>query len=165
MAAVTICSYFGPWENKACHCFHCFPFYLLWSDETSCLDLSFLMLNFKPAFSFSSSLSLRGSLVPLCLLPEGWCHLHNYFSLQSWFQLVLHPVQDFSWYTACKLNKQGDNIQPWHTPFPGVHLEDSKSKRWSKFTEFTFLFKSSSSICSYISQKKAYIMLSSFTDI
>ena len=19
---------------------------------------------------------------------------------------------------ACKLNKQGDNIQPWHTPFP-----------------------------------------------
>ena len=21
-------------------------------------------------------------------------------------------------YSACKLNKQGDNIQPWHTPFP-----------------------------------------------
>ena len=21
-------------------------------------------------------------------------------------------------YSACKLNKQDDNIQPWHTPFP-----------------------------------------------
>ena len=21
-------------------------------------------------------------------------------------------------YSACKLNKQGDNIQPWSTPFP-----------------------------------------------
>ena len=24
MAAVTICSDFGPQENKVCHCFHCF---------------------------------------------------------------------------------------------------------------------------------------------
>ena len=28
MAAVTICSDFGAQENKACHCFHCFPIYL-----------------------------------------------------------------------------------------------------------------------------------------
>ena len=27
MAAVTICSDFGAQENKACHCFHCFPIY------------------------------------------------------------------------------------------------------------------------------------------
>ena len=27
-AAVTICSDFGPQENKVCHCFHCFPIYL-----------------------------------------------------------------------------------------------------------------------------------------
>ena len=25
-----------------CHCFHCFPIYLLWSDGTRCHDLSFL---------------------------------------------------------------------------------------------------------------------------
>ena len=25
MAAVTICSDFGAPQNKACHCFHCFP--------------------------------------------------------------------------------------------------------------------------------------------
>ena len=35
--------------------------------------------------------SSRSSLVPLCFLPLGWCHLHIwdywYFSQQSWFQL------------------------------------------------------------------------------
>ena len=29
-------------ENKVCHCFHCFPIYLPWSDGTRCPDLSFL---------------------------------------------------------------------------------------------------------------------------
>jgi len=28
MAAVTVCSDFGAQENKICHCFHFFPFYL-----------------------------------------------------------------------------------------------------------------------------------------
>ena len=35
MAAVTICSDFGALKNKVCHCFHCFPIYLPWSDGTS----------------------------------------------------------------------------------------------------------------------------------
>ena len=51
MAAVTICSDFGAQKNKVCHCFHCFPIYLLWSDGTRCHDLSFWKLSFKPAFS------------------------------------------------------------------------------------------------------------------
>ena len=42
MAAVTICSDFGARENKVCHCFHCFPIYLPWSDGTRCHDLRFL---------------------------------------------------------------------------------------------------------------------------
>ena len=29
---ITICSDFGAQENNACHCFHCFPIYLPWSD-------------------------------------------------------------------------------------------------------------------------------------
>ena len=29
MAAVSICSDFGALQNKACHCFHCLPIYLL----------------------------------------------------------------------------------------------------------------------------------------
>ena len=42
MAAVTICSDFGAQQNKVSHCFHCFPIYLPWGDETGCHDLSFL---------------------------------------------------------------------------------------------------------------------------
>ena len=46
MAAVTICSDFGALNNKACHCFHCFPIYLPWSVGTRCHDLSFLNVEF-----------------------------------------------------------------------------------------------------------------------
>ena len=34
MAAVTTCSDFGAPRNKVCHCFHCFPICLPWSDGT-----------------------------------------------------------------------------------------------------------------------------------
>ena len=57
-------------QNKVCHCFHCFPIYLPWSDGTRCHDaLVSWMLNFKPAFSISSFMSLRGSSIPLLFLP------------------------------------------------------------------------------------------------
>ena len=46
MAAVTICRDFGAQENKICHCFYFFPFYLPWSDETVCHDLSFFNVEF-----------------------------------------------------------------------------------------------------------------------
>ena len=45
-AAVAICSDFGAQENKVCHCFHCFPIYLPWSDGTRCHDLHFLNVEF-----------------------------------------------------------------------------------------------------------------------
>ena len=32
-------------KNKVCHCFHCFPIYLPWSDGTGCHDLSFLQFS------------------------------------------------------------------------------------------------------------------------
>ena len=51
MAAVTICSDFGaPPQNKVCHCFHCFPIYLQWSEGTRCHDLSFLNVDFQASF-------------------------------------------------------------------------------------------------------------------
>ena len=63
----------------------------------------FWMLSFQPAFSLSSSPSLRGSLVPLHYLPLKWYHLHVwgcwYFSQHSWFQLVIHLAQHFALYT------------------------------------------------------------------
>ena len=45
MAVVSICSDFGMQENKVCHCFHCFPIYLPWSDVTGYHDLHFLNEN------------------------------------------------------------------------------------------------------------------------
>ena len=37
---------FGTQENKVCHCFHFFPFYLPWSDGTGYHDLHFLTVEF-----------------------------------------------------------------------------------------------------------------------
>ena len=82
--------------------------------------LVFWMLSFKPAFSLSSFTfikSLSSSSAFCCKGGVIWGYW--YFSWKSWFQLVLHPAWHFTWMlSACKLNKQGDNIQPWCTPFP-----------------------------------------------
>ena len=51
MAAVTICSDFGAQENKVCHCFHCFPIYLPWSNGSRCQDLCFLNAEFQASIS------------------------------------------------------------------------------------------------------------------
>ena len=53
MASVTIHSDFGAQENKICHCFHFFPFYLPWSGGTGAMILVFWILNFKATFSLS----------------------------------------------------------------------------------------------------------------
>ena len=51
VAAVTVHRDFGAQEKKVCHCFHCFPTYLSWSDRTGCHDLSFLNAEFLPFIS------------------------------------------------------------------------------------------------------------------
>ena len=64
--------------------------------------LVFWMLSLSQLFHSPLSLS-RGSLVPLCFLPLKWYLLHIwscwYISRQSWFQLVSHPAQHFTWCT------------------------------------------------------------------
>ena len=66
MATVNICGDFGAQENKVCHCFHSFPIYLPWSDETGCHDLSWIS---SQLFHSPLSLLSRGSLALLCFLP------------------------------------------------------------------------------------------------
>ena len=121
MAEVTVCSDFGAQENKICHSFHFFPFYLWWSDGTDAMVLMFLNVEFQDSFFiFPLFLSSRASSVPLHFWPLLWYHLHIwgcwYFSQWSWLLLVIHSAHMM--YSAHKLNKQGDNIQPCHTPFP-----------------------------------------------
>ena len=108
MASVTTCSDFGAQENKVCHCFHCFPIYLPWSDWTGCHDLRFL--NVKSVFSLSSftfTFFLR-------LLPLGWYHLLLAILIPA---CASSSLAFLMMYPAYKLNKQGDNIKPWRTPF------------------------------------------------
>ena len=122
MVAVTIWSDFGAIENKFCHCFYCFPICLLWSDGTGCHDLSFLNVEFRANFFtllfhfhhrlFSSSLYairvvssayLRLLIFLLAILIPGCASSSPAFHMM---------------YSAYKLNKQGYNIQPWHTLVP-----------------------------------------------
>ena len=88
MDAVTLQSDLRAQENKVCHCFHCFPIYLPWSDGTGWHDHSFFECwILSQLFHSPLSPSSRGSLVPLHILPLRWCHLHIwghwYFSQQS----------------------------------------------------------------------------------
>ena len=115
MAAVTICSDCGVQESKICHCFHFFPFYLLWSDGTGCHDLSFWMLSFKAVFSLAS-LTLIKRLFSSSLLSAIRVVSSVYLRLLIFLLAILIPACDSSslalcmMYSAQKLNKQGDNI-------------------------------------------------------
>ena len=122
MAAVTICSDFGaPKKNKVWHCFHCFPIYFPWSDGTGCHDLRFLNVELKATFSLSSfikRLFSSSSLSAMRVVSSA------YLRLLIFLPAILIPACASSSpaflriYSAYKLNKQGDNIQPWCTPFP-----------------------------------------------
>ena len=122
MAGFTICRDFGVQENKVCHCFHCFPIYLPWRDRTQCHDLSFWMLSFMPIFPlssftfikwlFNSSLLSAISVVSSAYLRSLIFLLANLILACASSSPSFHMM-----YSAYKLNKQGDIMQPWHTPF------------------------------------------------
>ena len=123
MAAVTICSDFGARENKISHCFHGFPIYFPWSDGTGCHDLCFLNVEFSanfllPLFHFHQRLFSSSSLSAIKVVSSA--NLRLFIFLMA----ILIPACASSslafcmMYSAYILNKQGDNIQPWHTPFP-----------------------------------------------
>ena len=122
MAAVTICSDFGTQENKVCHRFHCLPIYLPWSDGTRCRDFCFKILSLKSAFSLFSFTFIKG-LFGSSLLSAMRVVSSAYLRLLIFLSAILIPACASSsltfhmMYSTCKLNKQGDSIHPWRTPF------------------------------------------------
>ena len=80
------------------------------------------MLSFKPVFSLSSLTFIKrlfsSSLYAIRVVSSA------YLRLLIFLPAILIPACASSslafhmMYSACKLNKQGDNIQPWCTPFP-----------------------------------------------
>ena len=123
MAAVTIFSDFGAHKNKVWYCFHCLPIYLPWSDGTGCHDLYFLNVEFQANFLHSSFTFIK-RLFSSTLLSVIRVVSSAYLRLLIFLPEILIPACASSnpaflmMYSVHKLNKQGDNIQPWHTPFP-----------------------------------------------
>ena len=84
--------------------------------------LVFWMLNFKPTFSLSSFTFIKelfsSSLSVIRVVSSA------YLRLLIFLPAVLTPACASSspaflmMYSAYKINKQRDNIQPWHIPFP-----------------------------------------------
>ena len=85
--------------------------------------LVFWMLNFKPTFSLSYFTFIK-SLFSSSLLSAMRVVSSAYLRLLIFLPEVLIPACASSsrafcmMYSAYKLNKQDDNIQPWCTPFP-----------------------------------------------
>ena len=80
----------------------------------------FWMLTFKPGFSFSTFTFIK-RLFGYSVLPALRVVLSAYLRLLIFLPAVLIPACDSSspvfcmMYSAYKLNKQGDNMQPWCT--------------------------------------------------
>ena len=96
-------------KKTVCHCSHCFPTYLPWSDGTDVMTLDFWILSFKPTFSFSSFTFIKmlfsSSSLSCIFLPE----------IAIFLPAILIPVcasssPAFCMMSSCKFNKQGDNI-------------------------------------------------------
>ena len=97
-----------------------------WTDWTKLMGLDakilvFWKLSFKPAFSLSFTFIKRlfSSLLSAIILVSS-----AYLRLLILHSATLIPACNSSHLAFCmmypvyKLNKQGNNIQPWHTPFP-----------------------------------------------
>ena len=121
MFAVPICSDFRGLQNKDCHSFHCFPIGFPWMGPDAIISV-FWMLNFTPTVSLSSFTFIT-RLFSYSFLSAIKVVSYAYLRLLLFPPTILIPPCASSSpafimiYSACKLNKQGDNIQPWHTPF------------------------------------------------
>ena len=123
MAAVIICSDFGDPQNKVSHCFHCSSIYLPWSDGTGCHDLLFWMLSFKRTFSLSTFTFIKrlfssSSLSATRVVSSAYLRLLIFPLAILIPACVSYSLVFLMMHSAYKLNKQGDNIQAWCTPFP-----------------------------------------------
>ena len=76
MATASICSDFGTQENKTCHSFHPFSFYLPWSDGPRCHDLSFFFFNVEFQASFFTVL-FHPHHQDKPVVPEGAAGFHG----------------------------------------------------------------------------------------
>ena len=84
--------------------------------------LVFWMVSFKPTFLLSSfTFSKRlfsSSLSAIRVVSSAYLRFLIFLPVISILACVSSSPEFLMMYSAQKLNKQGDNIQPWRTPFP-----------------------------------------------
>ena len=123
MAAITICSDFGAQKIKSDNASIVSPSISHEVMGPDAMILVFWMLSFKPTFSLSYFTFIK-RLFSFSSLSAIRVMSSAYLRLFIFLPAVLIPVHASSspaillMYSAHTLNKQGDNIQPWCTPFP-----------------------------------------------
>ena len=85
--------------------------------------LVFWMLSFKPAFSLSSFTFIKrffhsSSLSAIRVVSSAYLRLLIFLPAILILAYASSSLAFCMMYSAKNLNKQGDNIQPWCTPFP-----------------------------------------------
>ena len=83
----------------------------------------FWVLRFKPTFSLSSFTFIKklfsfSSLSAIMVVSSAYLRLLIFLLATLIPACVSFSPAFLMMYSAYKLNKQGDNIWPWHTPFP-----------------------------------------------
>ena len=123
VAAVTVPSDFGAQEKKICHCFH-FLFSICHEVMgPDAMILVFWMLSFQPAFRLSSFTLIKrlfssSSLSALRVVLPAYLYLLIFLPATLIPACVSSSPAFHRIYSAYKLSKQGDSIQPCRTPFP-----------------------------------------------
>ena len=120
MAAVTICSDFGAQKIKSDTVSPSMSHEVVGPDARV---LVFWKLSFRPTFSIPSFAFIKRlfsyySLSAIRVVSSAYLRLLIFLP-----EILISPCVSSSpaflmMYSAYKLNKQGDNIQPWRTPFP-----------------------------------------------
>ena len=123
MAAVTICSDFGAQNIKSVTVSIVSPSTCNEVMGLGVMIFVFWMLSFKPTFSLYSFTFIKKffssfSFSAIRVVSSAYLRLLIFLlailnSVCASWSLAFHIM-----YSAYKLNKQGDNIQPWHSPFP-----------------------------------------------
>ena len=83
--------------------------------------LVFWMLSYKPTFSLSSFTFIKrlfssSSLSAMRVVSSAYLRLLRFLPAILIPACASSSTAFLMIYSACMLNKQGDNIQPWHTP-------------------------------------------------
>ena len=120
MAAITVRSDFAALENKICHYFHFFPFYLPWSNGTGCHDLKrfecwvLSQLFHSPLTTFNKS----NSSVPFHFL------LPTYNGFYYFFKELINIFLNFSVFTSVKWSEScsvmSDSLWPHELYSPWI---------------------------------------------